>query len=258
MSNTAINAVKRILTRRDVALKSRSRLLLLLLADHAGKDGTCYPSRKTLAALAGASEASIKRDMAVLERQSFIKRHVRRAANGAQSANLIEIVGIVQGGSDCAGGRLKAEPGEAHSCEPEGGSLVIPAYKEEPSLEPSAKPSVVATAETRSAKIDTAELHRKLLTAANGALCPMAKGTGLVSVAEPIGWIQQGADVDLDILPAIAAIAHRVRPGTIRAWSYYRGAVADFKNARERGLPPPSASVSNGSAGKPSHMRRYG
>lgn len=255
MSIVAINVVKKILSDGSCDLPPRPRLVLMLIADHAGKDGTCFPGRRKLAEMAGCSEASLKRDLADLERRNHIKRHVRHTTNGAQSANLIEIVGI---------GGLTGNPGEAHSCEPGealshepgAGSMVIQAYKDEPPLEPSIKPSVVAIAAAKPDEIDTGELHRKLLAAANGALNPLAKGTGLICVAEPIGWIQQGADIDLDIVPAVAAVAHRVQPGSIRAWSYFRGAVSDAKAARERGLPPPNAMPRAPS--KPSHMRRYG
>lgn len=66
---------------------------------------------------------------------------------------------------------------------------------------------------------------------------PMA--IGLVAVAEPLGWIAQGADLDLDILPAIRALsAAKAKTGErISSWKYFAGRVAKNRANREAGLP---------------------
>jgi hypothetical protein len=243
MSIAAINAVTKMLTDPKCDLEPRARLVLLLLADFTGKDGTCHPSRRRLAEMAGASEASIKRDLADFELRKLIKREERyNPSTCARASNLIAFLPI---------------QGEAQGCDPAPGSMVIPSYKAEPTIEPTIEPSVVAADSNRRTKIDPAGLCEKLMVEANGALNPLAKGMGLQSVSEVIGWIQSGADVELDILPAVREVAHRARPGSVRAWSYFRGAVADYRARRELGLPPPSAHIVNGSNAKPSHMRRY-
>lgn len=259
MSIAAINAVTTMLADPKCDLEPRARLVLLLLADFTGKDGTCHPSRRRLAEMAGASEASIKRDLANFELRKIIKREERyNPSTGARASNLITFVSIhgTAQGCDPTSGHSYA-PTPAQGCDPSPGSMVIPTYKAEPTIEPTIEPSVVAADSDRRTKIDPACLCEKLMVEANGALNPLAKSMGLQSVSEVIGWIQSGADVELDILPAVREVAHRARPGSVRAWSYFRGAVADYRARREIGLPPPSAHIVNGSNAKPSHMRRY-
>lgn len=62
---------------------------------------------------------------------------------------------------------------------------------------------------------------------------------GLVSVAEPLGWIAQGADLDLDILPAIRALAaaQLQRGQRISSWNYFAGRVSKNRANRDAGLP---------------------
>lgn len=254
MSHLALNAVRKALSAPDCTLKPLPRLVLMILADHVGKDGTCWPSRKTIASLAGVSEASVKRAVGELIGMGCITRDMRCGETGAQSANLFKIV--MGGAHPRAGGGSPVTPGGL-TCEPGGGSNATSAYKEEPSLKSSREASVVAEAEILDAKINPAQLCERLMARANGALNPLAKGMGLLSVAEPIGWLNSGADLEKDILPAIADVSHRVAPGSVRSWNYFRGAVSDFKFRREQGLPPPSGSAVTGSS-KPSHMRRYG
>lgn len=85
-------------------------------------------------------------------------------------------------------------------------------------------------------KIDFQKIHGQLVEAANGAL---NRTTGsLEAISEPLGWIEAGADLEKDILPAIRAIGHRSRPQSIRSWSYFAPAVSEAVERRKRGLPP--------------------
>ena len=74
------------------------------------------------------------------------------------------------------------------------------------------------------------------LRAAGGdALDPTA--TSLIVLSQPIGWLDAGCDLELDILPVIRARAARLPPQRVRSWSFFAGAVADAKAARLAGLP---------------------
>jgi hypothetical protein len=56
-------------------------------------------------------------------------------------------------------------------------------------------------------------------------------------------WITSGADYDLDILPAVTALAGKKKSGVINSWTYFSGAVADTMALRTAGLPPVSAAA---------------
>lgn len=90
---------------------------------------------------------------------------------------------------------------------------------------------------TVDARIDPHVLYDRLAEAANGALYPLS--VGLQVVAEPMGWIEHGADLERDILPVVSAMGKRARPQSIRSWSYFAQAVADNVAARQRGMPQP-------------------
>lgn len=56
---------------------------------------------------------------------------------------------------------------------------------------------------------------------------------GLLSLAPIIGLIEQGMDLDLDILPAIKATAARMRRPA-RSWEYFREAITEWHEKRNR------------------------
>lgn len=61
--------------------------------------------------------------------------------------------------------------------------------------------------------------------------------TGLIVMSRPIAWLQDGCDVEADILPAIRAAAARASPQSIRSWKYFDQAVADAKARRIAPMP---------------------
>lgn len=79
-------------------------------------------------------------------------------------------------------------------------------------------------------------IHSAAMAAAGEALNPVSIGLNMVS--DIIGWINQGADLDLDIVPTIAAVSIGKRH-SINSWRFYASAVSSATNARKRGLPPP-------------------
>jgi hypothetical protein len=69
-----------------------------------------------------------------------------------------------------------------------------------------------------------------LTKAAGRALNPTSPN--LMMIADPLNWIQAGADFDLDILPAVAVAAQKCRPGSIHGWYYFAGPVKDAMHRR--------------------------
>lgn len=93
--------------------------------------------------------------------------------------------------------------------------------------------------DTRARKIDQTDLYDKLVEAANGSLNPLAARVGMMTVSDPIGWINAGADIDLDILPAVRELGHKAAKGSVGSWRYFANKVSELKARREAGLPPP-------------------
>lgn len=87
--------------------------------------------------------------------------------------------------------------------------------------------------ETRRLELD--HLESSLRRAAGGALDPIA--TGLSILDRPLAWARGGCDLDLDVLPAIRAVAARASPGAIRSWKYFDHAVADAMASRLTPMP---------------------
>jgi hypothetical protein len=84
-------------------------------------------------------------------------------------------------------------------------------------------------------------LETKLLDACNGAAANPAASPNIMVLSEPIKWLEGGCDLDLDILPTIRARAHKLRPGSVKNWSYFTQAVADAKASREAPMPEGNA-----------------
>lgn len=65
------------------------KAILLMLAQYAGSDGSCYPGQVTLARQACCSEKTVERALAWFESRGWIERRVRRRANGSRTSDLI-------------------------------------------------------------------------------------------------------------------------------------------------------------------------
>lgn len=99
----------------------------------------------------------------------------------------------------------------------------------------------LAIAQELAVKLSSSELSNKLLDAGGEAMANPANSPGLIMMSEPQRWIENGCDLELDILPTIKARAYKMRPGSIRSWSYFTQAVADAKAAREQPMPQGNA-----------------
>lgn len=84
--------------------------------------------------------------------------------------------------------------------------------------------------------LDPREFEKQLLDACNGALDNPVNCSGLLSLAEPQMWLEQGCDLQKDILPTLKAVGTKAHGKRIKTWTYFSGAVADAKKAREKGL----------------------
>lgn len=90
--------------------------------------------------------------------------------------------------------------------------------------------------------LDMDELSDRLIGACNGALDNPVNCQGLLNLSTPLMWIDQGCDLDRDILPTLVAVGKARHGARIRSWGYFSGAIAKARDARLAGLPPPDAS----------------
>jgi hypothetical protein len=90
------------------------------------------------------------------------------------------------------------------------------------------------------AKVDFDDLMSRLVEAGGKALANPASSPGLLVLSEPLRWLDGGCDLDLDIIPTVAARCARSPPGSKRSWSYFSDAVFAARDARNRPAPEPS------------------
>jgi hypothetical protein len=54
-------------------------------------------------------------------------------------------------------------------------------------------------------------------------------------MAVPASWLAAGADLTLDVEPAVRAVAARAQGRSIRSWAYFTQAVLDARDRRLSG-----------------------
>ena len=80
------------------------------------------------------------------------------------------------------------------------------------------------------------KLSDRLLDAASPCLASQAIAPGLAAMTDPQIWLEQGCDLERDVLPAIRAVLARGKTG-IASWSYFTKSVAENRARRLAGLP---------------------
>jgi hypothetical protein len=80
--------------------------------------------------------------------------------------------------------------------------------------------------------VDLIELRRRLVEAAGDSIASEAAAPGLVHIGVVSGWIDQGCDLDRDILPAIREVAARPRQRPIQSWTYFGRRVGELRDER--------------------------
>jgi hypothetical protein len=104
----------------QVVTPPAAKLVLMALADTANDDGTCWPSKRTVAAKTGISERSVRDNIVRLAASGFIRTEQRTRENGSQTSNLYILNLDGQGVQDLHGGvRADTPGGVAEAAPPE-------------------------------------------------------------------------------------------------------------------------------------------
>ena len=85
---------------------------------------------------------------------------------------------------------------------------------------------------------DYHELLNKLLDAGGPAIHSMGRCEDISHVR---GWLNNGCDLELDILETIRARAKNLPAGSVRSWAYFRDMVANARAARLAPMPEGTA-----------------
>ena len=76
---------------QDQELGPRAKAVYIFLKDHADKDGTCWPSVRTMARELHLSRATVQRALNDLCTAGFLSRESRWRENGGCTSNLYKI-----------------------------------------------------------------------------------------------------------------------------------------------------------------------
>lgn len=112
--------------------------------------------------------------------------------------------------------------------------------------EESAAQQTTAARESAALRLDLRALAERLFEAAGPALASQAIAPGLAAMTVPAMWLDQGCDLELDILETLRAQALKRRG--VMSWDYFTKAVAEAKARREAGLPHVGRPMQSGAA----------
>jgi DNA-binding MarR family transcriptional regulator len=119
------------------------KLVLLALADHADREGVCWPGLRGLADKCGIGERAVKAHTQALEVAGYLKRERRRGERGAYRSNLYRLSltrGTVVPEAQPRPGRDDVQTTGTEV--PQARGTVVPLYREPSVVESSGEPSV--------------------------------------------------------------------------------------------------------------------
>lgn len=106
-----------------------------------------------------------------------------------------------------------------------------------PSPERDSTSVAIDAAREGAALLSTDDLSKKLIEACNGSLDNPVNCMGLLSLSIPQMWINQGCDLELDVLPTLRAAGQKHHGKNIRSWSYFTPMISEAAAKRKAGLP---------------------
>ena len=112
------------------------------------------------------------------------------------------------------------------------------------------------TPSAEDAAVDNLGPQARCLAIAGPGLCPASRAaiTGTAEVIE--GWLQEGIDLEADILPVIRARTPTIRISPIRTWAYFTDAVRAAHRQRLRQPARPQGAEKAGTPANP-QLRFY-
>lgn len=108
----------------------------------------------------------------------------------------------------------------------------------------------------REASVPYDELSRRLTEAAGSCIADPAAAPGLLMLGTPMAWLADGADLELDIIPALKAVALRHKGRRVMTWDYFTNPVAEAKQRRLAKLPAVEVAASRPMSARDASIER--
>lgn len=116
--------------------------------------------------------------------------------------------------------------------------------------------NLTTTPPAQDAAVDNSDPQARCLTAAGPGLCPASRAE-IIKTGEVIAsWLQDGIDLEADILPVIRARTPSIRISPIRTWGYFSDAVRAAHQQRLRQSARPQGAEKAGAETSP-QLRFY-
>jgi hypothetical protein len=219
-----------------IDLPCAKKMVLVALADMSDQNGECWPSQSTLAKRCGLARETVNREIKALAKLGLIESTPRLHDTGAARSSLYKLrVG-------CDRGSQGGVTDDHRVCDPRSQGGVIDHHTLNRHLEPSLEPAVLTRARaTPLVALD--DLENRLREAAGQAV--NTASPNLLDMSEPLRWLEQGCDLDSDVIPAIRAAAGKRAGRPVQSWRFFTGAVTEALARRTAPLPeveilPPS------------------
>lgn len=249
MSNAAITWAV------SLKLPSSQKLVLILLANYADESGYCYPGQEAMAEKTGLSSRTIRRAIQSIEDAGLVRREKRYREDGTRNSdayflNVQPVEKFRNEGQEEHGDyRTYCHSLPDNMAGSEGDYRTLcPSLPDTVSANTSDTLQITTLLEAREPERDPISgLSEKLCQAAG--VSDETKTPGLLSLSDPLHWINSGCDLEQDILPTLRSIAARGR--RITSWAYCSRAVFEARDTRTA-PPPPRQEVNHGRSHAPS------
>jgi hypothetical protein len=201
------------------------KAILLMLANYADENGSCYPGQDKLAAECECSPRTIRDWLDKFEAMGLLTRSERRREDGYRTSDRITLQldtspaafspeNISPENNDDLTGNSR----RPHRQELPGNLLVEPSDNRQQPRATASKPET-----------DFDALQAKLIQAAGDKIHPH----GVFDLSAVVGLLSAGVDLETDILPTIRARAATMSHPA-RGWAYFSEAIKDAYNRRIR------------------------
>jgi hypothetical protein len=218
--------------KNSAPVRGTHRAVLGALAEFADVKGETFRGQAAIAERCAFHEVTVRRALKALEGQGLIKREKRYDKQGRRTSDTIRLC-INSLPSAALGSEVTTERSATHyralcTSLP---SAALPESTEE-STEDSNKLS-----RAREGLNTIGDRIPELLEALG--ITDETKSPGLLTISEPVRWVEGGCDVDLDIIPALRSIAARGK--LVRTWAYCSNAVFEERDRRLTPAPAPQS-----------------